>query len=69
MMTKQRAESGGAHRLSSTAAFPGNQQRRRVSQRSFQVEIFSEDHHNILGQRQNALLVAFAEDAERPICQ
>jgi hypothetical protein len=69
MMTKQRTESRGAHGLSAAAAFQGNKQRGRVSQRSFQVEIFLEDLHNILGQGQDAFLVAFAEDAEMPIRQ
>src|SRR5262249_41399825 len=59
MMTKQRTESRGAHGLSAAAAFQGNKQRGRVSQRSFQVEIFPEDLHNILGQGQDAFLVAF----------
>src|SRR5215510_8261053 len=61
MMTKQRTESRGAHGLSAAAAFQGNKQRGRVSQRSFQVEIFPEDLHNILGQGQDAFLVAFGE--------
>jgi hypothetical protein len=50
MMTKQRTGSRGAEGLSAAAAFPGNKQRGRVRHKSFQVEIFPEDLHNILGQ-------------------
>ncbi len=61
MMAEQRAEPNGRHGPTPAAAFQGNEQGGGVGERSFQAQIFFQDLDNFLRQRQDALLVSFAE--------
>ena len=63
MMAEQGAKSGGSHGPSTLAAFQRNEEKGGVGERPFQAQIFFEDLDDFRRQRQNAFLVAFAEDS------
>src|SRR5437016_3552535 len=63
MMAEQRAKPGHTHGPAALLAFQGNEQTRRVGQRTFQTQIASEDLEDFRGQRHEAVFVSFAMNA------
>ena len=64
VMAKQRAETGGRHRLSPVAALERDEQRGRVRQGSLQVKVPLQGRDGVRRQRQDSFLIALALDAD-----
>ena len=69
MVTEQRAQSGWGEGQSAMAAFQTDEQRRGVGQRPFQMQILFQHGADFFGQRQDALLVSFAQHAHLRVGQ
>jgi len=64
VMAKQRAQPVCSHGAAALAALQRHEQRGQVGPRSFQAQIVLQDLEGFCRQGQDALFVAFAEDAE-----
>ena len=69
MMPEQRAKAGRGHGLTTLSALQGDEQSGRIGQRPFQAQIVSEDFKNFWGQRHDALLVAFTNQAHLAVAE
>ena len=61
MMAEQRAQARRCHRLTAPTAFERNEQRWRVGQRPFQMQVALQHFHDLAGQGQSTLLLSLAQ--------
>ena len=64
MVTKQRTQSGGSHRLATPPAFEREKQEERIRSRSFEFEIPRNNPNDLICQGQNPLSVPFATNED-----